>query len=241
MSRPTLKSTIRQMESAGCIVVDVTPGKPNTYTLVPEAIEAYGGQIFTQVRGVDIRVTRGANSLPPQANSASPQLSESSLTPPPEKKVSPDSQKSLTRPKKNLPELLEPLTSLAGWQNLKDYDPSVMEIERVSEIVGVEPTDVIAEFVHYYPTGRSEHGWKSPLRSLVNTIHVQAGKVSAMRNGTRSQPPPRGDPLGGSNSVSGQRKNEGLNEELRTGTTAGGGKADGSVGDPDSWDIGPRT
>lgn len=74
------------------------------------------------------------------------------------------------------PEWFEPLKSLEGYQDGK-HERAIMTIEAACESYGVEPLAVIQEFVRYYPVGRINSGWKSPVKPLSSTIDIQCKKV----------------------------------------------------------------
>ena len=60
---------------------------------------------------------------------------------------------------------------------------TIVAIEQVCSNNGVQPLDVVREFIDYYPIGRASRGWKEPVPALLRTLTVQVNKVQSKGKG----------------------------------------------------------
>lgn len=76
----------------------------------------------------------------------------------------------------SIPEWFTPITMLQGYKN-RDYRKTIVAIEQVCSTHSVLPSDVMAEFIDYYPIGQAQRNWKDPVPCLLRTLTVQVAKV----------------------------------------------------------------
>ena len=71
----------------------------------------------------------------------------------------------------------------ATTQGLHRSGYTIVAIEQVCSNNGVQPADVVREFLDYYPIGCASRGWKEPVPALLRTLTVQVSKVQSKGKG----------------------------------------------------------
>jgi hypothetical protein len=185
LARPTIRRARDWLVQNGYIEVAVTgTGRtPSRYTLLGMRGNdslPQGEQIVTPsgIRGND-SLPQGEQIVTPPTPETDAETSNSNSN------SNSNSIKSISnKVTNNAPQWFAPLTTLEGYKN-RNYQKSIVAIEQICSNNGVQPTDVVQEFVDYYPIGHASRGWKDPVPALLRTLIVQVGKVQAKGKGTK--------------------------------------------------------
>ena len=180
LSRPTIRRARDWLVQNGFIEVSATgTGRtPSRYTLLGirgKDSLPQGENSFTS------NDDRGNNLLPQGENDVTPRVPETvteTSNSNSNSNSNSTSKKSNSNKITNTPEWFAPLSTLKGYKN-KDYQKTIVAIEQVCSNNGVQPVDVVREFLDYYPIGCASRGWKEPVPALLRTLTVQVGKVQS--------------------------------------------------------------
>ena len=186
LSRPTIRRARDWLVEHGYIEVSATgTGRtPSRYTLLGirgKDSLPQGEQIVTTTP------SRGNESLPQGENNVTPHVPEtvtetSNSNSNSNSNGNSNSKKSNSNKVSNTPEWFSPLLTLEGYKN-KNYAKTIVAIEQVCSNNGVQPLDVVREFIDYYPIARASRGWKEPVPALLRTLTVQVNKVQSKGKG----------------------------------------------------------
>ena len=163
LTRPTVRKARDWLVAEGYIQIDqLGNGRITTRYTLTGNVNPRGKEFLPQ----------GANNFTPHVPATVTETSNSNSN------SNSNSKKSTSNKVSNTPEWFAPLTTLEGYKN-KNYEKTVVAIEQVCSNNGVQPSDVVREFLDYYPIGRVSRGWKEPVPALLRTLTVQVSKVQS--------------------------------------------------------------